>query len=524
MDSQKEKFYLEKIAKLERRIIQLENNLALIYQIDNLTDTEILLENLFANIKDMIVEQIPSEYAYVYFIDKKNIDYFFVLSKPSQQTNFKKDFKELALHLLNYVEPEILSKNSLLEKVPNVPEVIKNILIYPVRLPVKVNGIFLIVNKKNKQTFTKNDITKMKSILTDAGKAIEHALLFKKLKNTIRDLEDKNRELQALYNVSHTLNFLNTLDSVLQAILDNAINYLEAEWGSIMLLNEQTMELSVSLVRGLKEKNIKPSIKLKLGEGIAGMTAKSGKPMLVKDGYNSPYFKKFKKKGSHHRKVRSLICAPIRYGKETFGVINIVNPRKRKVFTDEDLKLLESLACSAGVTLKNFKLNEVSLRDSLLGIYHHEYFVKTLKTEFERAKRYQTALAIMMIDVDNFKSINDNYGHQTGDRALLNISSTLLENCRTIDSVCRYGGEEFGIILPETELDGALILAERLRKKIEEIEFFYKDKKLLITVSIGVSCYTPKTKSHEELVELADQALYYAKRHGKNMVWHKIKQ
>ena len=158
---------------------------------------------------------------------------------------------------------------------------------------------------------------------------------------------------------------------------------------------------------------------------------------------------------------------------------------------------------------------EVATRDALTGLYLRGVFDFLLKKEIARSLRYHTPLSLLMADIDNFKRANDHYGHQTGDAVLQQIGNIFLRHSRQADLPARYGGEEFAVILPETSLEEAFVLAERLRKKVFH---FYTSKTPTVTVSIGVASLREGVTSGSELIKEADNALYAAKQRGKNTV------
>ncbi len=168
----------------------------------------------------------------------------------------------------------------------------------------------------------------------------------------------------------------------------------------------------------------------------------------------------------------------------------------------------------------NKKLEELSTKDSLTNLYNRRYADKILEIEFNQAKRYQMPLSCLMIDIDYFKKINDTYGHRMGDKAIIHVSNILLEMTRTSDIVARYGGEEFIVILTNTDTNGAVSFAERLRESVSKYKIKDTKKNITIglTVSIGVGAVTENTKNKEELVNLIDRALYNAKQQGRNRV------
>ena len=187
-----------------------------------------------------------------------------------------------------------------------------------------------------------------------------------------------------------------------------------------------------------------------------------------------------------------------------------------------DFERLSIVAMQFSLELKKVLLYEtveaLAITDSLTGLYTRRYFFERLNEELSRAKSRDFKLAFIMVDIDDFKKCNDTHGHLVGDVALKEASRIIKESVREIDLVARYGGEEFSIILPETDKKGALIVADRIRKKIEENVFKAYDETLKITVSVGLAIYPQDASEVQDLVERSDKALYTAKNSGKNIV------
>lgn len=168
---------------------------------------------------------------------------------------------------------------------------------------------------------------------------------------------------------------------------------------------------------------------------------------------------------------------------------------------------------------KNKKLEELSNTDSLTKIYNRRYFMELLDLEFQRAKRYESPLSFIMIDIDHFKEFNDTYGHLLGDRILADVVALLKDNLRRHDQIGRYGGEEFALLMPETDLEGALIVAERHRKRVEEFALYENGTPLRVTISLGVASFpNPNIEKLDDLIKLADDALLESKRTGRNRI------
>lgn len=167
----------------------------------------------------------------------------------------------------------------------------------------------------------------------------------------------------------------------------------------------------------------------------------------------------------------------------------------------------------------NEKLAAASLRDSLTGLFNNQNFLKFLDTEYKRARRYNLPLSLLMIDLDNFKLVNDTYGHPFGDFVLKEIARVFEDSIRDSDILCRYGGEEFALILPNTPLEGAYSVAEKLRRTISNLVFWQGDLSTKLTITVGISTFAEeKINTKEDLLKHADDALYEGKHRGRNMV------
>ncbi len=165
------------------------------------------------------------------------------------------------------------------------------------------------------------------------------------------------------------------------------------------------------------------------------------------------------------------------------------------------------------------KLEELSVRDGLTGLYNRRELEKRLHEETQRARRYQRPLTVLMLDIDHFKGVNDRYGHQAGDEVLITVADLIQLNVRPVDVVCRYGGEELAVILPETDKNGAYTLAERIRGTVEEsITTTPQGDMVHVTVSIGLATFPRNADTAATLIHAADQALYAAKQEGRNLV------
>ncbi|BCR03425.1 hypothetical protein DESUT3_04940 [Desulfuromonas versatilis] len=168
----------------------------------------------------------------------------------------------------------------------------------------------------------------------------------------------------------------------------------------------------------------------------------------------------------------------------------------------------------------NEKLREMAFKDGLTGLFNHRYFQELMDKELSRAVRYERPFSLVLFDIDHFKKINDTYGHPRGDIVLKTMGAMIGKFMRTADIAARYGGEEFAVVLPETDIKGARVMAERLRRGIEQNEVLAEGETIRVTVSIGITSFVPgmPIKGKAEMIDAADRALYQSKRQGRNRV------
>jgi diguanylate cyclase (GGDEF)-like protein len=165
------------------------------------------------------------------------------------------------------------------------------------------------------------------------------------------------------------------------------------------------------------------------------------------------------------------------------------------------------------------EVERLAITDSLTGLYNHRHLFELADRELQRARRYQLPLAVIMLDIDDFKRVNDTYGHATGDQVLQGVADCCQKELRRVDVIGRYGGDEFVAVLPETGLSAACQVAERLRKSIAERVLDTKAGRVTVTVSLGVAVLDDEHLTAETLLDCADKALYVAKKNGRNRAW-----
>jgi diguanylate cyclase (GGDEF)-like protein len=219
------------------------------------------------------------------------------------------------------------------------------------------------------------------------------------------------------------------------------------------------------------------------------------------------------------RGLRALKVIPLKAGAEVLGTL-VLGARRPGAFDPERVRQLEVVAMQAGEAVLRARLFEQAERlattDGLTGLLNHRTFQARLDEHLARAERYGKTLSLLLCDIDHFKSVNDTYGHPAGDEVLRGVARTLGREARQTDLVARYGGEEFALVMPETDAAGALVIAERIRERVERMAFETGRGPLRVTLSLGVATFPADGAGRGAIVERADACLYQAKRAGRN--------
>jgi diguanylate cyclase (GGDEF)-like protein len=298
------------------------------------------------------------------------------------------------------------------------------------------------------------------------------------------------------------------LPEALGAILHAIAPLLPGTAASIMLVERE--DLIMIATCGLDEDEMR--IRLKVGEGIAGWVATHHEPVLCNDPLSDA---RFVQSPLQRTRIAALLALPLFSLGQVVGVLNLHTADRS--FTEPDRDLAELLATLISADIQRHRLEQLAMTDGLTGVGNRYCFDRTLATELARATRYGHSLSLVMFDLDCMKQVNDTFGHPTGDALLRNVGRLVRGLLRTPDCVCRIGGDEFAVLLPDTPADGALIIAERIRAKIDGFNGDGSLKGVHVTGSFGLTGFR-KGEAVELFVSRADQALYAAKRAGGNQL------
>ncbi|OGQ07312.1 MAG: hypothetical protein A3G32_04890 [Deltaproteobacteria bacterium RIFCSPLOWO2_12_FULL_40_28] len=369
-----------------------------------------------------------------------------------------------------------------------------------------------------KKIEVERELITLKKSLTTQQKLEQKTQLIDSTSNL---LEVSLKDLSLLYHVAHSLIQTIELHELLLAMNRILSGVMGFERFALFLLNEQTKHYELIQSQGMDD-IVTGSVEIKEGEGLVGKSAQEKRPMMVGDMSCQPrlYFIRGDKK-----EEGSCLALPLIVGEKVVGVLGLLRSKK-EAFSHADTQLLESLTDQFAMAYDRSKLymktKELSVKDELTGIYNKRHFQGVLHMEWKRALRFKRPLSLIMLDVDYFKAFNDRYGHIVGDRVLKELAHLIVENVREVDTVARFGGEEFVVILPDTNLKDAATVGEKLRSMVEASgdRFRLADDKteLPLTVSVGASSYPDWVTNEEELINTTDMALYQAKAKGRNMV------
>ena len=511
-----------KLSSIENSLFELNK----MFEVSAISNNAIGLEDLISKLSDFISDHIQSKAVY-FFTPEKGV------------------FKSVATNQMPYGEKFFEYDNRTLFSLLNKTEIVKikdeegnrlySGFLEQIGLAnLNISHMKAFFNNENSEPvcfcFLGGDDEIIESSLRFLNRVFEYIepvliklMLQGEQNKKIDDLQQSLYNVSILYNISQAVNFIDDLKRLLQVILSKAIDILDAEKGSLMLYDYSTNTLQVKVVYGLEDKRVEENInngliqtsKIRVGEGIAGTVFLEKKAIITNLGTNDPRFVMKKSPAN----VQTLICVPLITKGETIGVINISNKKGSKLFNQKDLDFMTSLANQAAIAIDNAKLYELATKDGLTKLYINRHFLTLLDNEVRRCARYKHNMSLIMIDIDDFKQINDTYGHLMGDQILREVANQINITIRKIDVAARYGGEEFVILLPETTTRGAAIIAERLRKNIENIKVETTDGKVVTTsVSMGIAQFIKDADSAQGLIDAADKALYNSKRSGKNVV------
>jgi diguanylate cyclase (GGDEF)-like protein len=339
---------------------------------------------------------------------------------------------------------------------------------------------------------------------TQASMALENARLYTMERR-------RSKQLEAINAVAKKTTHILDLDELLTVVCRLLMDLFGIDHAAVLLAEGDS--LRVRAYEGRLTPNLAMGAILSHGNGLAARSLTSGRSVIENDVNNvEGYIAGF-------AETQAEMCVPLIIFGEKLGVLAL-DSAKKDAFDSDDVQPLESVAdiCAAAIqNAHNFdRMKQLAYVDGLTGIHNRRFFEMRVVEELERATRFHGRLSVIMVDIDHFKKMNDEFGHLLGDEMLRAVSTILKQQLRKMDMVCRYGGDEFAIVVPETTGESAVRVAEKLRRQVET--HFFPGVPRQVTISCGVAGYPAHGVTRDEVVAAADSALYQAKQAGRNQV------
>jgi diguanylate cyclase (GGDEF)-like protein len=325
-------------------------------------------------------------------------------------------------------------------------------------------------------------------------------------------------DLLVFHRLARSLNSSFDLDTILRTILEHMERIVEAELWALLMLDETSHDLYCAIAAGEEQEAFR-GLRVKVGEGVAGWVVEHGETLIVPEAVDDPRVNKSRAAGM--QPVRSVIALPLRGRTGTQGVIEIFNPRAE--MSDYSIAFLHILADHAAIAIENARdvsrIQQLTLTDDTTGLYNVRHLYGVLGRELKRCKKVKAPLSLAFLDLDRFKLVNDAHGHLIGSELLAHTGLRLQELSRRQDLCFRYGGDEFVILMPETDAEAALNLAKELHRALMETEFKMKTGlKLKVSASVGLASAPNDGSAVHEIIGTADARMYKVKSEGRGQV------
>jgi diguanylate cyclase (GGDEF)-like protein len=336
------------------------------------------------------------------------------------------------------------------------------------------------------------------------------------LSRTLQMLQHRTRELKAVNVIGREISSSLDPQVVFSRIAVNLTRILDAPYVILSLRQRGAIDAYVEFTA--REGRMQPRSERPLGEGFTNWMVEARRPLMLVD--------LLAERDSLpcapvvlDQEVRSILAAPLPvHGQESIGVLCVQSPRPGAYNVDH-LSVLTTIAQQAAVAVENARNYQLATVDQLTHLYLRDFFMRKLSEEQARASRYGSGFSVVMVDLDRFKQINDRLGHLAGDRYLQRVGGVIQDTMRAADIPCRWGGEEFAILLPETDQAGARAIAERLQERVGGLRMMIGDAVVQTTVSAGIACYPSDAQAGlQSLIGRADRALYAAKQAGRDRI------
>ena len=384
----------------------------------------------------------------------------------------------------------------------------------PIVVEGKVIG-FINVDSKTPDFYNQEQAERLKVFADEAAIAIQNA-------RYVEELRERNQDLTTLYEVGLSMTKELNDHEIVDGLIKQIEHFKEIDIFLLMLFNDALGKITIFIFDSKKKKLKNIEIEHKKVNKFVQMIVENKKTLYL-PAFDDPEILKglFQKKDQSFEDMRTCLGIPLIKGKESIGILSVFS-KTEDGFNQKQIQLLETIGSQLTIVFQNVKMyermKELAIIDELTGIYNRRFFYLAANKAIDRAIRYHKDLSLILIDIDHYKDVNDHFGHIAGDKVLQRITQVIQKELRESDIFSRYGGEEFLILLSDTGLKAAVEVAERLRKKIEELKVKYNEEEISVTISLGVTQLTAKRVSLQELIAVVDQALYGAKQKGRNRV------
>lgn len=318
-------------------------------------------------------------------------------------------------------------------------------------------------------------------------------------------------KLEMINAVARHTTFATNIQELLQKVCSVVRESFSADHVALLMREDQKLVLRAQ--NGILTPLFQDGTALPSGPSVCLQAMCTNEPVIVDDVMNDPDYV------IGYEETRSEIVLPLISFGESVGLLTLESAVPHR-FQSSDMGPLESVADICAAAIQNVRyvdrVRELAYRDGLTGVFNRRFFENRILEELDRQRRYKCGLSVVMIDIDGFKPLNDEFGHLLGDEVLKQVSGVLVQHTRKSDTVCRFGGDEFAILLPEANGDNAAAVADKLRRVIAQCDFPGVPRP--VTISTGVAECPRHGETRDDLIRAADAALYAAKQAGRNQV------
>jgi len=385
----------------------------------------------------------------------------------------------------------------------------------------------LVVDSLNPNTFGEKEKLIVSLISERIVEIIDRFQLSEKVKLS-------SKELNSYYDFTQKLHSTQNADVIMDHIMETMEGLFEADFFGLTILESEEQGSVLRRVNGESRQHVEGS-DIPHYNTLIGLVDDSGKYFHSDDLSSRSKFRTIFGKEVDFalgmKNIKSILIYPLfentseHTDTENKVIGCVILGRKSKApFSNGEISLAKIICSEASksisATFNYLMVKELAIKDGLTGLYNHRHFQEMLTYTIAHSERYSSQASLLIIDLDDLKSINDNYGHRAGDSALSSVGTVISQTLRKVDISARYGGDEFAVVLPDTDKRGSLIVAEKIRSSLKKIPLKFKGDELVLTLSVGIATYPDNGSEREELIEKADRALYESKNEGKDKITH----